>query len=433
MKRFKYTHVFTLDMISKDRLKQTLAEQREAILRKPLGVKRTVLELIEKKAKLPHIVVLTGLRRSGKSTLLRQIIKEYYHDNDFFYINFEDERLNNFKAEDFNLIYESLLELFGEKKTFFIDEIQNVTNFQNFVRRFYDLGFKFFITGSSAKLLSKEIGTKLTGRHVDITVRPFSFKEFLLFHNFQLTEEDLFKTVFRVKLKTHFEKYLTHGGMPEYVQYEDMEILMRTYEDIVIKDIVARYNVENIPELKQLYQYLITNFSQRFSYNSLKKFIEIKSSNTIKKYIDYFEETYFIKQVNKFDYGLKKQIINDKKVYIVDNGFISNISANLTKDKGWLLENLVFIELTAKGKVFYYSDKLECDFLLVDNKKVKKEIQVCWELNLKNKDRELAGLLEAMNFFKIKGGIVLTNDQDDEILVDGNKIIVKPVWKWLLE
>jgi len=212
-----------------------------------------------------------------------------------------------------------------------------------------------------------------------------------------------------------------------------MEILMRTYEDIVIKDIVARYNVENIPELKQLYQYLITNFSQRFSYNSLKKFIEIKSSNTIKKYIDYFEETYFIKQVNKFDYGLKKQIINDKKVYIVDNGFISNISANLTKDKGWLLENLVFIELTAKGKVFYYSDKLECDFLLVDNKKVKKAIQVCWELNLKNKDRELAGLLEAMNFFKIKGGIVLTNDQDDEILVDGNKIIVKPVWKWLLE
>src|SRR3989338_10029192 len=167
-------------MISTDKLKQTLIEQRETILQKTMGIERTILKFLEKKVKLPHVVVLTGLRRSGKSTLLRQLMKKQYDDKDFYYVNFEDERLFNFKAEDFNIIYEALVELFGEKKTFFIDEIQNVHNFENFVRRFYDSGFKFFITGSSAKLLSNEIGTKLTGRHVDIVVKPFSFAEFLI-------------------------------------------------------------------------------------------------------------------------------------------------------------------------------------------------------------------------------------------------------------
>src|SRR3989344_5396982 len=166
-------------MLTKEQLKKILEEQRDSILKKKLGVERILLDGIENKRKLPHIVVITGIRRSGKSTLLRQIIKRYYKDEDFYYINFEDERLFDFKAENFNDIYESLLELFGEKKTFFIDEIQNIANFENFVRRFYDNGFKFFITGSNAKLLSKELGTKLTGRHVDIVVRPFSFLEFL--------------------------------------------------------------------------------------------------------------------------------------------------------------------------------------------------------------------------------------------------------------
>src|SRR3989338_5075016 len=212
-------------MIPKDNLKQTLMEKRDAILQKQLGIERTILKSIEQKAKLPHVVVLTGLRRSGKSTLLRQLMKKYYSDKNFFYINFEDERLFNFKAEDFNIIYETLLELFGEKKTFFIDEIQNITNFENFVRRFYDMDFKFFITGSSAKLLSKEIGTKLTGRHIDIIVKPFSFKEFLIFKSFKIDKQTIFKTNTRAELKKYFSEFLVSGGMPEYVQYRDPEIL----------------------------------------------------------------------------------------------------------------------------------------------------------------------------------------------------------------
>lgn len=420
-------------MISKDQLKQILIEQRKIMLNKPLGVEREVLKTITQKAKLPHVVVLTGLRRSGKSTLLRQLMKKQYEDKGFYYVTFEDERLFNFKAEDFNILYEVLVELFGENKTFFLDEIQNITNFESFVRRFYDSGFKFFITGSSAKLLSKEIGTKLTGRHVDIVVTPFSFEEFLIFNNFKMDEESVFKTNTRAELKKHFHNFLVNGGMPEYVQYNDPEILTRVYEDIVIKDIVARHNINNIKELKELYQYLVTTISQRFSYNSLKKIVNIDSANTIKKYIDYLEETYFITQIAKFDYSLKKQMVNDKKIYIVDTGFISKISTTFTKDEGWLLENAVFTKLNYSCNVFYYSEKSECDFVVAKNKKVKDVIQVCWDLTQNNREREINGLIDAMTMFKLKNGLILTNDQEEEIVIGTKKIFVKPVWKWLLQ
>lgn len=421
-------------MISKDRLKQILLEQMDIILHKPLGVERTILKVLEQKGSLPHVVILTGLRRSGKSTLLRQVMKMRYNDQSFYYISFEDERLFNFRAEDFNVLYETLVELFGERKTFFIDEIQNISHFESFVRRFYDSGFKFFITGSSAKLLSREIGTKLTGRHVDIVIKPFSFREFLVSKNYFMTENDvLSKAAIRAEVKKYFLEYLMSGGMPEYVQYRDQEILARVYEDIVIKDIVARYKVDNVKELKELYQYLMATISQKFSYNSLKKFIPINSPNTIKKYIDYLEETYFVNQVSKFDYSLKKQIINDKKIYVVDNGFISAISVKFTQDNGWLLENLVFAGLKNTGDVFYYSEKHECDFIVVQRGKVEQAVQVCWSLSQANRERELNGLLEAMVKFKLKSGLILTNDQEEDIEINKMKIAVKPVWKWLLK
>ena len=178
MKRFINSHFHYIAMLSEAEIKDILTRQKETILSKEYGVERVILRGVEPKIKLPHVVVLTGLRRSGKSTLLRQLIKKHYKDEDFYYINFEDERLFNFPANEFNRLYEALISLYGKKKTFFLDEIQNVTNFETFVRRFYEEKFKFFITGSSAALLSRELGTKLTGRHVDIIVRPFSFWNF---------------------------------------------------------------------------------------------------------------------------------------------------------------------------------------------------------------------------------------------------------------
>lgn len=420
-------------MLSEEQIKEILVRQRETILNKKFGVERTLLKEIKSKIKLPHVVVLTGLRRSGKSTLLRQLIKTRYKDEDFYYVNFEDERLFNFPASEFNRIYETLVSLYGKKKTFFLDEIQNVTNFETFVRRFYEEGFKFFITGSSATLLSKELGTKLTGRHVDIIVNPFSFMEFLELKEFKLEKDAVYKTESKVEIKKYFEEYLVNGGMPEFLIYNDKELLAKVYEDTVLKDIAVRHKINSIAVLRNLYSILISNFANKFSFNSLKKITDINSVNTIKKFIQYLEETYFAKTINKFDYSLKKQIINDKKFYVIDNGFIGVLSKKLTKDKGWLLENLVFNSLNKEGELFYYSNKSECDFLLVKDKTIKEAIQVCYELNEENKERELSGLKEAMEKFKLSSGLILTNSQEEEIKIEKKKINIIPVWKWLLE
>jgi predicted AAA+ superfamily ATPase len=419
-------------MLSEDEIKEILVRQKETILKKKYGIERAVLKEVESKAKLPHVVVLTGLRRSGKSTLLRQLIKKHYHDEDFYYINFEDERLFNFPAENFNRLYEALVSLYGNKKTFFLDEIQNVTNFETFIRRFYEEGFKFFITGSSATLLSKEIGTKLTGRHVDIVVRPFSFLEFLELRGININKESIYKMESKIEIKKYFEEYLIKGGMPEYLIYNDPELLTKVYEDTVLKDIAVRHKVENVAILRQLYSYLITNLANKFSFNSIKQVTNIKSVNTIKKFIGYLEETYFAKTINKFDYSFKKQIVNDKKFYILDNGFIGVLSKKLSKDNGWLLENLVFICLNKDKEVFYYSDINECDFVVKEGIKITQAVQVCYDLTERNMKREVDGLIEALDKFKLKEGLILTYNQDDHFEKDGKTIKVLPVWKWLL-
>ena len=420
-------------MLTEDEINGIVASQRETILRKKYGIEREALKELGQKIKLPHIVVLTGLRRSGKSTLLRQLIKKHYHDKDFYYLNFEDERLFNFPATDFNKLYEALVGLYGNKKTFFLDEIQNVTNFETFVRRFYEGGFKFFITGSSANLLSKELGTKLTGRHVDIIVQPFSFFEFLNLKGARIDKESMYKTESKVKMKKYFEEYLVNGGMPEYLTYNDSELLTKVYEDTVIKDIAVRHKVENVTVLRQLYSHLISNLATKFSFNSIKQFTSINSVNTIKKFIGYLEETYLAKTINKFDYSFKKQIVNDKKFYILDNGFIEVLSQKFTRDRGRLLENLVFINLNKNREVFYYTGQKECDFVVVNNRKVIHAIQVCYNLGEENREREISGLKEAIKQFKLKEGLILTDNQEEELKLDGKRIIIKPVWKWLLE
>ena len=420
-------------MLSESEIKEILVRQRETILSKKYGIERFVLKKVESKLKLPHIVVLTGLRRCGKSTLLRQLIKKHYDDEEFYYINFEDERLFNFPASEFNRLYEGLVSLYGKKKTFFMDEIQNVPNFETFVRRLYEEGFKFFITGSSATLLSRELGTKLTGRHVDIIVRPFSFLEFLDLKDVNVDTKSIYELEKKIEIKKHFDDYLVKGGMPEYLMYNDTELLARVYEDTVLKDIAIRYKVNNVVVLKQLYSYLISNFATKFSYNSLRKFITIQSVTTIKKFISYLEETYFVRTINKFDYSPKKQIINDKKLYVLDNGFLQVLSTKMTKDHGWLLENLVFNILSSEHTIFYYSGGKECDFLVIKNKEIKQAIQVCYELNEQNETREIEGLRDAMDTFKLKEGLLLTSGQDKVVQLDGKVIIVKPVWMWIIE
>ena len=420
-------------MLSKDEIKQILADQHAAILAKQIGIKRTLLSQIEKTIPLPQVIVITGMRRVGKSTLMRQIIHQYYKDERFYYINFEDERLFNFKAEDFNFLYEALIELYGEQKTFFIDEIQNIEHFENFVRRFYDSNFKFFITGSSARLLSMELGTKLTGRHLDIVVRPFSFHEYLSLKKVTVNKEMLYNTVERTKIKSHFRNYLFNGGMPEYLLYNEPEILAHIYEDIVIKDIAVRYGVANLSEMRDIYLYLITNVGNKFSYNKLKTISNVGSISTIKNYLQYLCETYFLQIINKFDYSLKKQIVNEKKAYLVDNGFFKVLSTKITQDVGWLLENLVCNVLIPNQQLYYFNDKYECDFVIQEDHKTFAAVQVTTEINEANEKREYNGMLNALKTFELNEGLILTFDQESNIRLDNKTLHIKPVWKWILE
>jgi len=373
-----------------------------------------------------QIVIISGVRRCGKSTLLKQFAALY---NDFHFVNFDDERLINFTVEDFSELM-VILKKRSNAKVIFIDEIQNITGWERFVRRLHDEGYKLYVTGSNSNLLSSELGTHLTGRYSKIELFPFSFREYLLFNNVKTTP--ITSTV-KASLLMHFDLYLENGGFPELLKYNDGEFLSRTYEDIIYRDIIARYGIKAVKQFFQLSHYLFTNFTADVSYNGLKNTLNIKSSISVKNYIGYLEDSYLAFELYKYDYSLKKQHINNKKVYVIDNGVRNEVSFRFSEDSGKLLENLVYIELLRTGKtVFMHKGKGECDFIINDRNSITQVIQVCYDLTPTNKKREINGLVEAAKLYKLKCGMILSYNQRDEFEVDGIAIKVVPVWSWLI-
>jgi len=420
-------------MLTKELIKEILTEQYKKINSKEFGIERSILSEIQKKIQLPHIIIISGIRRCGKSTLLKQIISKYYHSVKYYYINFDDERWLGFEAKDFNVIYQCLLELYGTSTTFFIDEIQNIPNFETFVRRFYDDGCKFYITGSNSNLLSKELASRLTGRYLEITLYPFDFMEFLTLKNIAVNAQSLYNTPERAVISENFGKYLFMGGMPEYVRFDDTDILKQVYDNIIIKDIAIRFHISKIFEMRELYQYLITNFGRKYSYTSVAKNVGLESKITVKEFISFFELTFLGKQIYKFEHSYKKQIANDKKLYIIDNAFIPLVSTATSKDKGRLLENLVFNILRKHSEVFYFFEKNECDFITVNNNAISGIYQVCYELNELNRKREMTGLIQAMELLNLKKAFILTSDKEEEIENQDYDITIIPVWKWIIK
>jgi len=415
--------MFLTIFMNTNQLKEVITSQNEEFLKPQKYVKRELLQKVNSYKDLPHIIILKGIRRCGKSILLKQINEE----------NYDDERLLSFNISYFDKLYETFVSL-GETKTFFFDEIQNVEEWERAIRRLYDKKIKFYITGSNASMLGKELGTKLTGRYIQLELYPFSFKEYLIFYELNLKKEDFFLTEKKAKIKNYFEKYFSEGGMPEYLLYEKKEIIQQTYEDILIKDILVRYKIENDKQLRNLTKYLLSNTGKLFSYNKLKNILGMGSINTVIKYISYLEDSYLMFELEKYDYSYKKQIQQNKKIYAIDNSFINIVSFETTQNKGRKLENTVFIELKRRGKeVYYHREKHECDFLVREGLKIVEAIQVCYDFNEENEDREIKGLLEAITKHKLKEGLLLTYDEEKELIVENKKITVMPVWKWLLQ
>jgi uncharacterized protein len=413
-------------MMDKNTLRQIIIDQREQFKKTDRIIKRNINEdfLTSKK-----ISVISGVRRSGKSTLLKYISQSY---ENYYYLNFEDERLLNFNAGNFNILYEVFLSLYGEQKIIFFDEIQDVAGWEKFVSRLYGDGYKIYITGSNAKLLSSELATSLTGRHIKIELFPFSFAEFLEYKKFSYCKNLDSKE--KSRLLRLFDEYLEFGAFPEMVESQSEEEIKQLYQDILIKDLIIRFGIREIKAFRELALYLLSNISSNISFNNLMKILEFKSVTTVKNYIENLESAYLFFTVNKFDYSLKKQIINDRKIYSIDTGLINFVSFAFSKNTGKLLENLVFIELRRRGvESFYHHAKKECDFLLRKGRAIISAIQVTRAITKENKEREVAGLMEAMDIYNLNTGLILTYDQGYEIKAGHKKILIMPIWKFLLE
>ena len=415
-------------MISKTALKEIIVDQNSRQMPRGL-ITRDISAKAESYANNDLVIIITGIRRSGKSTLLLQLgDKRPGH-----YMNFDDERLVNFSVEDFKAAEEILTELYGEKRILYFDEIQNIGMWERFIRRMHDERKKVFITGSNASMLSKELGTRLTGRHLTLPIFPFSFKEFLRVRKFELDKNSAYQTASRAKIKGYFSEYLANGGFPEFLREPNPEYLKTLYENIVYRDILVRHKIPNEKAFKEMVYLAVNSISKEISFNSMRKALGLGSPTTVKDYFDYLENSFLIFLVPRFDYSPRKQVYYNKKVYCIDNGLAKYVGFRSSPDSGKLLENAAFIELKSRGKeIYYYSGKRECDFVIKDGSKIVEAIQVCHELTRENRGREVEGLEEAMHEFKLKEGLILTFDQDEDITAVGSKITVKPLWKWLL-
>ncbi len=398
-------------MLSKLVIEQILGSQKERLNKMESGLARDFSGYSNLTS---HALIVTGIRRCGKSTLLQQINNKLEEKS--IYLNFEDPRLAGFDLSDFNRLHE----IAEEKKTtaYFFDEIQLIDKWESFVRFRLDEGYRIFLTGSNATMLSKELGTKLTGRHISKELFPFSYHEYLMFTGQHAGEESSVE-------------YLTSGGFPEYLKTGMPEVLMQTFNDIIVRDIALRYNIRNTTLLQQLAVWLVSNCGKLFTGNSLRKLFQIASSSSIMEYLTYFNDAYLFFFIPRFSYSSKVQLVNPKKIYCIDNGFIKTNSVSFSGDKGRLLENMAFLHLRRRSnELYYFSEKNECDFVEFDQKKLVGVYQVCWQLDEDNMDREIAGLTEAMDFFGINQGQIITLKQTDTFNIKNKTITVEPFYKW---
>ena len=400
-------------MVLKSEIEQAYFTQQEIIKAKVEFAPRTCLNKI--KGKGSHIEVLSGIRRCGKSTLMKLLMQRI--KKPIAYFNFEDARINGFEVNDF----QKLDEIIGKgKAAYFFDEIQNIASWEIFVRQLHERGEKVYITGSNASLLSKELGTRLTGRHLRHELFPFSFQEFLVFKKLKYTV-------------AAFEKYMELGGFPEYLRDPNPEVLQTLLRDIVLRDIAIRYGIKNSKTLMDLTLYLISNIGKEISYNNLKKTFNIGSANSVSDYLTWLEDTYVLFYLPRFSWSAKSVAINPRKVYAIDNGLVNANSLSFSKDKGRLLENLVYQYLRQKQyQLFYFRENKECDFVVFEKNKCKQVIQVCSQIDSDNKARELDGLIEAMEFFKLKEGFIITLNQKDKLGFNGKTVYLIPAFEFIV-
>ena len=385
-----------------------------------------------------EVVDIVGPRRSGKSSIMKIIIQRLKPAGNFLYINFEDPY---FIDHNIPQVIEELVETYKEyyqaKLTYlFFDEVQNIASWEKAVRKLRDSGeYKIFISGSSSTLLSSELASLLSGRHLSYQILPLSYAEYLDFQGITMQgKKDIIlkeKTLLR-----HFSEYLDWGGFPAVVLSKKQELLKQYYLDIIQKDIVKRHEIREKAVLEKMGVYLLTNSAKTISVSAIKNLYSI-SHELASTYLEYFKDAFLVFEVPQFSYSVKTQQKALKKIYAVDTGLANTISFRFSQDKGRILETCVFLALKQQGKeMYYYKTKSgkEVDFLIKEDNNKVQLLQVAWDIeDEKTRLREIGRLVEAMEEQKVGQGLLLTYDMSEKISVDDKQIQIQPVNQWLLE
>ncbi len=414
-----------------EELKRVLADQWETLsekLERENIVERELRgKILENFSPTAHII--TGPRRSGKSVLSATL------PGKVLYINFEDPAMAGFSIGDYKKLVQAGYELFGDFDYIVLDEVQEVAGWERMVSALRE-SYPTVVTGSNARLLSREFSTYLTGRYLNYTLLPFSFREFLTYRKI---EPDVRTTKDEALIKRALTEYIERGGFPEALRF-DREYLINLYNDIITRDVIVRHGLRNVRELKEVAFYLFSNFAGRFTYSKTKNVLGIGNVETVKKYVEYLESAYLIFELPKFSFKPKEVVRGDKKVYAVDTGMLNAVLPKVSENIGRLMENAVFIELLRfkyykrpSVELYHYRDtKGEVDFVVRD----KGETELIQVTYASSEDevasREVENLFRVMKLFGMKRGTLVTWDYSGEIRRDNLTVKAVPLWRWLL-
>jgi len=388
-----------------------------------------------------EILAITGVRRSGKTSLIYLLIKETLKkvkNNQVLYINLDDP---TFKDTDFDKIYEAYEELMipTEIRYLFFDEVQNIQNWEKWVKKIYDSlkNVKIVVSGSNSSLLKSEYSKYLVGRNLTYELYPLSFLEYIEFNGLDVSSEAKLLAT-KTKIKHLLDEYLRYGGFPEVVLEKNKDLkytlLKEYFNAILARDILTRYEIKERKKLEQLAIYLLTNISNMTSAKSQSSVVGL-NIRTVQEYFNHLEDVYLLFFVNHYSYSLKAQYTYPRKAYCVDTGLRSAVSFRFSEDIGRLIENLVYLNLRQKGEIYYWKDSSsELDFVVKKGVKITQLIQVCYDIDdPKTKKREMKGLINGMKYFNLRSGTIITWDYEDSEKMNGKVIEFIPLWKWLLE
>lgn len=395
-------------MIGEETLSAVVEKQAEMEAHRDAGLLRALS--VNERTLESHALVITGVRRCGKSTVMTQRIREKV--DDCFYLKFDSPQLVGLEVRDL-LALDHLIAQSGARRLFF-DEMHELKDWELYVLQKLDEGYQVCVTGSNASLLKSERATKLTGRHVSKELFPFSFREYCSY----LKKKEDWRSL---------DAYLAEGGFPRFLATHDETILFELFDDIMFRDVIVKHGIRDVAAVQRLAAYLIENPGCRFSATRMLKALNVAVAGTVIQWCDWLEDAYLFFFVPKYCDSLRAQLVNPRKTYCVDTGLMNAVSRRVVFNDAMYFENLVFLELRRRYRdIYYYEDEGECDFVCMERHQPALAVQACTEVNEGDFSREVDGVRAAMRRFSFSEGFIVTRSQRRTLRVDEGTVHVMP-------